>query len=76
MCSVVRSAGFLLLAALGAFAAQAPAPGSIAPPAGLQNPWQVQKIVADLIKDNQELAPLFDQIDPQQWYTQKGAPST
>jgi hypothetical protein len=66
----------LMLASVLALNAQSPAPAPVAPPAGLENPWQVQKIVADLIKDNQELAPLLDQIDPQQWYSQKGAPST
>jgi hypothetical protein len=55
---------------------QAPNSPPVPAPAGLETPWQVQKIVADLIKDNEDLKPLLDRIDPQQWYSRKGAPST
>lgn len=44
--------------------------------AGLESPWDVQKIVAGLVKDNQELKQALTEIHPQQWYEQKGASST
>jgi hypothetical protein len=49
--------------------------GSTAPD-GLETPWAVKKIVADLQKDSGELQPLLRQMNPQQWCDQKGAPPT
>ncbi len=46
------------------------------PAAGLETPWSVQKIIADLQKDTAQLQPLLQQIKPQQWSDQKGAPTT
>jgi hypothetical protein len=43
---------------------------------GLESPWDVRKILADLLKDNQGLQSVLAQLNPQQWYSQKGAPST
>src|SRR5579875_844510 len=43
---------------------------------GLQNPWDVRKILTDLLNQNEQLQPLLGQLNPQQWYSQKGAPST
>ena len=47
-----------------------------APAAGLENPWDVRKIIADLQTDTANLEPLLRQINPQEWYDKKGAPST
>ena len=44
--------------------------------AGLETPWDVQKIVANIVSDSQQIGPLLTQMNPQQWYDQKGAPST
>jgi hypothetical protein len=45
-------------------------------PAGLENPWDVRKIIAALQNDTANLEPLLRQINPQDWYQRKGAPST
>jgi hypothetical protein len=45
-------------------------------PAGLESPWDVRNILAALVKDNEQLRSLIAQLNPQQWYDQKGAPST
>ena len=46
------------------------------PVAGIETPWSVQKIIADLQKDSTQLQPLLQQISPQRWSDQKGAPTT
>ncbi|MFL6353454.1 MAG: hypothetical protein ACJ74Z_16615 [Bryobacteraceae bacterium] len=46
------------------------------PPAGLESPWDLRNILAVLAKDNEQLKALLAQLNPQQWYDQKGAPST
>lgn len=43
---------------------------------GLENPWDVRKIVADLLNGSEQLRPLLSSLNPQQWYDRKGAPST
>ncbi len=43
---------------------------------GLQNPWDVRKTLTDLLNENEQLQPLLAKLNPQQWYDQKGAPST
>ena len=43
---------------------------------GLENPWDVRKIIADLQNDTSNLEPLLRKINPQDWYNRKGAPST
>lgn len=43
---------------------------------GLQNPWEVRKILADLLNETEQLQPVFGHLNPQQWYDQKGAPTT
>jgi len=55
---------------------QASSPAAKAPPAGLENPWDVRKIIADLQNDTANLQPLLKQINTQDWYEKKGAPST
>ena len=45
-------------------------------PAGLENPWDVRKIIAGLQNDTANLEPLLRQLNPQDWYQKKGAPST
>jgi hypothetical protein len=47
-----------------------------APAVGLENPWDVRKIVADLQTDTASLQPVLRKINPQDWYDKKGAPST
>jgi hypothetical protein len=71
---LISTAGF-------AYAAQAPAPPTAAATkaplaTGLEAPWDVRKIVAALLKDNEELKPVIARLTPQQWYEKKGAPST
>ncbi len=44
--------------------------------AGLENPWDARKIIADVQKDTAQLQPLLSQINPQTWVDQKGAPTT
>lgn len=44
--------------------------------AGLETPWDVRQILTNLTNDAQQLQPLLTQMNPQQWYDQKGAPST
>jgi hypothetical protein len=43
---------------------------------GLQNPWDVRKLLAELLDENQQLQPLLTSLNPQQWYDRKGAPTT
>jgi hypothetical protein len=45
-------------------------------PVGLESPWDLRNILAALVKDNEQLRSLIAQLNPQQWYDQKGAPST
>ena len=45
-------------------------------PAGLENSWDVRKILANLSKDTDQLKPVIDNLKPQQWSSQKGASST
>ena len=63
---------FLLCGQLGWAQQKTPA----VPVAGLETPWSVQKIIADLQKDSAQLQPLLQQISPQRWSDQKGAPTT
>ena len=46
------------------------------PPQGIEQPWDVRKILLALNSDNQTLKPVLAQMNPQQWYDQKGASST
>lgn len=43
---------------------------------GLETPWDVGKILADLQRDTEQLQPLLSKMNPQQWYDLKGAPTT
>src|SRR4051794_30318939 len=51
-------------------------PPQLAPAAGLENAWDVRKIITNLQNDTSNLQPLLRQINPQDWYDKKGAPST
>jgi hypothetical protein len=51
---------------------QKPAPAGL----GLETPWDVRKILADLDASNGQLKPLLSQINPQKWSDEKGASST
>ncbi|MGI8960062.1 MAG: hypothetical protein ACR2IV_09940 [Bryobacteraceae bacterium] len=46
------------------------------PPAGIESPWDLRNILAAVVKDNEQLKSLLADLNPQQWYDQKGAPST
>ncbi|MFL6414327.1 MAG: hypothetical protein ACJ74Y_01495 [Bryobacteraceae bacterium] len=50
----------------------APRPAS----AGLENPWDVRKIIGELQNDTSNLQPLLRKMNPQEWYDKKGAPTT
>jgi hypothetical protein len=57
--------------------AQSPPPST--PPAtdtGIETPWDARKLLFELNSRNQQLKPLLENIDPQAWFDQKGAPST
>lgn len=41
---------------------------------GLESPWDVRRTIADVLKQADQLRPLFQQLNPQQWSSQKGAP--
>jgi hypothetical protein len=43
---------------------------------GLEAPWDLRKILTDIVNDTQQLQPLLAQMNPQQWHDQKGAAST
>lgn len=43
---------------------------------GLENPWDVRNIITAIDKDTVKLRPLLTQLNPQQWYDRKGAPTT
>jgi DNA repair exonuclease SbcCD ATPase subunit len=56
--------------------AQSPAAQTQAEAAGgVAAPWDAQKLLADLNAHNQEMAPLLNEINPQAWMDQSGAPS-
>jgi hypothetical protein len=67
-----RLAAWALCLASAAAMAQQQAPPQ---PTGLESPWDVRKILADLSAQTSQLKPVLAQLDPQQW-TQKGASST
>jgi hypothetical protein len=43
---------------------------------GLENPWDVRNIIDAIQKEADKLRPLLTELNPQQWYEQKGAPFT
>ena len=43
---------------------------------GVENPWDLRTILDNLIKDTNDLKPVLNSLNPQQWYEKKGAPST
>ncbi len=43
---------------------------------GLENPWDVRNIIDAIQKDSDKLRPVLAELNPQQWYEQKGAPFT
>lgn len=71
-----RTAIVLSIAGIGYGFQQAPSPQPAAVQTGLETPWDVRKIVADLKRDNQQFRPLLASMDPQQWFKLKDAPST
>ncbi len=74
-----RTASHILLVVSVAFscAAQNPVtPPLTQPGTGLEAPWDVRTIIAAILKDNEQLKPVIAQLNPQQWYEKKGAPTT
>jgi hypothetical protein len=51
--------------------AQPPAPAVN----GIDAHWGVRKILDDLVADNEKLRSVFGALNPQDWYSKKGAPS-
>ena len=51
---------------------QAPA----VPPGGLETPWDARQIVSNVQQETEELQPLLARMNPQDWVTSKGAPTT
>lgn len=68
----IFKSSLLFLIALGGIVLPCPAQQ----PAGIENPWDVRTILANLAHDSGELKPLLEGLNPQQWYDKKGAPST
>jgi hypothetical protein len=46
------------------------------PPAGLESPWDVRKILTDVTAQAAQLKPLLPQLNPQQWVDKGGASTT
>jgi hypothetical protein len=44
--------------------------------AGLESPDAARAIVAGVLKQDEQLRPILNAIDPKQWYESKGAPAT
>lgn len=44
--------------------------------AGVENAWDVRRILQGLSHDQQQLAPVVSALQPQQWADRKGAPTT
>jgi hypothetical protein len=42
-------------------------------PAGMPSPWGARQMLDDLLKDNEKLAPLLNQMRTQEWESKKGA---
>lgn len=45
------------------------------PPAGLEAPWDVKRMLSDLAAQNQKLKPLLNQMKPQQWLDNGASPT-
>jgi hypothetical protein len=72
----LRSIRILAVLCSAAFVSAAQQSSHALAPAGLESPWDLRNIVAALIKDNEQLKVVIAQVNPQQWYDQKGAPNT
>lgn len=77
-------ARFLFVVLMAGCCAAQTAPGQPAAPAsttqaeaagGVAAPWDAQKLLAELNARHQELIPVLNQLNPQDWIDQKGAPS-
>ncbi len=68
MVTVPLRVTLLGLCVAGCYAQQAPA--------GLETPWDVRTILTNVAKDTDNLKPLLDGLNPQQWQDKKGAPGT
>jgi hypothetical protein len=45
-------------------------------PAGVETVWDARKIIDAVSKNDEQLKPVLGDLNPKQWYEQKGAPST
>jgi hypothetical protein len=54
-------------------AASSPPASHVAPPAGLQAPWDIRQMLAALNAQNERMRPLLEQMHPQEWLD-NGAP--
>ncbi len=67
----------LLMGGAGATAQSPPAPASQArADSGVETPWDARTLLSELNSRNQQLKPLLENFNPQEWMDQKGAPST
>jgi hypothetical protein len=69
---LIKIVVFVWTCALVLAAQQAP---QATAPAGLESPWDLRKILATLVQDNEQLKVVIAQLKPQEWYDQKGAPN-
>ncbi|HMF75721.1 MAG TPA: hypothetical protein VK604_08685 [Bryobacteraceae bacterium] len=60
----------LFLLCLVSFPSRAQSPPA---PTGIPGPWGARQILDDLLKDNEKLTPLLNQMNPQEWASKKGA---
>jgi hypothetical protein len=58
---------------LATAASQTPSPIPVPQSGGIESPWGVRAILAEIVKGNEKLQPLLASLDPQAWSTQKGA---
>ena len=70
-----HATNLMFLACASAFALAAQQPRQTAP-AGLESPWDLRKTLAALVQDNEQLKSSVAQLNAQEWYERKGAPST
>jgi hypothetical protein len=68
---------FVLSSACLTLCAQQPAPPAAQGPSiqGMQAPWDIRQMLADVNAQNQKLKPLLDQMHPQQWLDNGAAPA-
>jgi hypothetical protein len=71
-----RLVAVCIFLAAGMIPQQPPQKAALPPVQGLETPWDVRSFLERLKADTNDLKSLLDGLKPQQWYDQKGAPST